>query len=319
MRPRPSLGSTTGQARRRLATRRVRGLVSSEVERRGAIVFSVVYVILPIAEHSPAEAIRSSLAPFQRGTRRDLPDDWLAFHDETDDVRRLHEADFVFTEQTSGGLRIEGGDGWHLNIEAVRAEMGRRGARRWAARFADVEPDLGRFFDRFVKGLERHHTTGRFGRWLNPLGRWDWWDLGGRFDGRMLGERRRQGRTASAVSSGPTPGRAILGNLHEALDRALGAEPQPALEVRTDDNVEMVSRLLEDALGGLAHAFPSAVLLPPGSVADRLRWIDSWPRVGPAEALAWLGLPEETSWNPIVAAAYSRFRDHWAACVAYHH
>jgi len=282
-------------------------------------VFSVVYVILPIAKHSPAEAIRASLAPFQRGTRRDLPDGCLAFHDETDDVDRLHQAEFVFIEETSGGVRVQGGDAWHLNIEAVRAEMRSRGARHWAVRFEDVEPDLGRFFDRFVSGLERDPATGRFGRWLNPFGRWDWWDLGGRFDGRMLGERQRQSRTVSAVSSGPTTGRAILGNLHEALDRALGAQPAPALEVRTDDNVEMVSRLLEDARAGLEHAFPGAVLLPPGAVADPMRWIDSWPRVGPAEALAWLGLPAEMSWNPVVAAAYSRFADHWAACVAYHH
>jgi len=293
------------------------------VEQRGVVVFSVVYVILPVAEMPPAEAIRASLAPFQRGTRRDLPDDWLAFQDETEDVSRLHEADLVVTEQSSGGVRIEGGDGWHLDIDAVRAEMRLLGVRRWAVRFADLDPDVGRFFDRFVRGLERHPATSRgiarFGRWLNPLGRWDWWDLGGRFDGRMLGERRRQGRTASAVSSGPTAGRAILGNLHEALDRALGAEPQPALEVRTDDNVELVSRLLEDAQAGLDHAFPGAVLLPPGSLGDRLRWIDSWPRVGPAEALAWLGLSEETPWNAVVAAAYGRFPDHWAACVAYHH
>lgn len=281
--------------------------------------FSVVYVILPIAEHSPAEAIQASLAPFQRGTQRDLPADQLTFHDETDDVIRLHQAAFVFVEEASGGLRVEGGDAWHLDIEAVRAGMRCREARRWAVRFADVEPELGRFFDRFVLGLERDPATGRFGRWLNPIGRWDWWDLGGRFDGHMLGERRRQGRTASAVSSGPTAGRAILGNLHEALDRALGAEPQPALEVRTDDNVEMVSRLLEDARAGLDHAFPGAVLLPPGAVADPLRWIDSWPHVGPAEALAWLGLPVGTPWNTVVAAAYSRFQAHWAACVAYHH
>jgi hypothetical protein len=185
-----------------------------------------------------------------------------------------------------------------------------------------LEPDIGRFFDRFVTGLERQQASvpgaARFGRRLNPLGRWDWWDLGGRFDGRILGERRRHARTASAVSSGPSAGRAILGNVHTALDRALGTEPEPELEIRTDDNVEMVSRLLEDARAGSDHAFPGAVLLPPGSLADGLRWIDSWPRPGPAEALASLGLPEDAPWNAVVASAYARFPDHWAACVAYH-
>lgn len=282
--------------------------------------FSVVYVILPFSAQPPAEAIRASLAPFGRGTRGDLPDDRLAFHDETDHVRRLHETPFVFTDQGSGGLLVEGGDTWHLRTGAVRAGMARSGTRRWAVRFADIEPDVGRFFDRFVDGLERHPAAAaRFGRWLNPLGRWDWWDLGGRFDGRILGERARHGRTVSAVSSGPSAGRAVLGNLHAALERALGgAEPGAGMDVRADGNVEMVSRLLEDARAELDHAFPGAVLLPPEAVADRLRWIDSWPEVGPAEALAWLGLPETAPWNRVVAAAYARFSDHWAAGVAYH-
>jgi hypothetical protein len=280
--------------------------------------FSVVYVILPLSDRPPAEAIRASLAPFQRGRRGDLPDDRLAFHDETDHVRRLHETAFVFTDQGSGGLLVEGGDTWHLRIQAIRAEMARSGTRRWAVRFADIEPDVGRFFDRFVDGLEPHPTDARFGRWLNPLGRWDWWDLGGRFDGRILGERARHGRTASAVTSGPSAGRTVLGNLHAVLEHALGAEPQAEIDVRADDNVEMVSRLLEDARAALDHAFPGALLLPPGPVADRLRWIESWPEVGPAEALTWLGLPETAPWKSVVAAAYARFSDHWAACVAYH-
>jgi hypothetical protein len=106
--------------------------VLSSIEQRGVIVFSAVYVILPFATLPPAEAIRASLAPFQRGTRGDLPEDRLAFHDETDHVGLLHQTDFVFTEEPGRGLRIEGGDCWHLDTKAIRAEMGRRGIQRWA-------------------------------------------------------------------------------------------------------------------------------------------------------------------------------------------
>ena len=80
----------------------------------------------------------------------------------------------------------------------------------------------------------------------------------------------------------------------------------------------MVSRLLEDARGGLDHAFPNAVPLPPGSVEDRLRWLRSWPEIDPTETLAFLGLPCTATWKEAVVAAYERFPDHWAAGVAYH-
>ena len=54
--------------------------------------FSLAYVLLPVSDTPPAEAIRSSLARFQRGRRGDLPEAWLAFHDETEELREEHEA-----------------------------------------------------------------------------------------------------------------------------------------------------------------------------------------------------------------------------------
>ncbi len=280
--------------------------------------FSIVHVLLPFSDESPAEAIRASLAPFERGGRGDVPDEWLAFDDETEHVRALHAGHWVFTDLGGNGLRIEGGDHWHLDLMAVRAEMTRRGLRRWAVRFCEDAPDLAAFADRFVERLERHPITGGYGRWLNPLGRWDWWDLGGRFDGRIVGERRR-GATSSDVSSGPNRGRDVLANIGSALQRALGSEPRPELDVRADDNVEMVSRLLEDARCGREHAVPGAVLLPPGSIEDPLRWVGSWPEIGPLGTLEFLGVPLSAPWQEAVIAAYARFPDHWAAGVAYHH
>ena len=173
--------------------------------------FTPVYVILPFSDLPPARAIQASLARFERGGRGDVPDDWLAFHDETERVRALHEAELTFSEAARGGLQIRGtDDAWPLDIDAVRAIMKARGLRSWQVRFAEMEPDLDAFVARFIRGLEKHPISGGYGRWLNPLGRWDWWDLGGRFDGRIAGERRRPvgrpassrpGRTAAARSS----------------------------------------------------------------------------------------------------------------------
>ena len=281
--------------------------------------FSSVYVILPVSNLAPAKAIRTSLAPFQRGGKGDVPDDWLAFHDETEELRAAYRAEFVFTREEGRGTRIQGEPYWHLDIGAINAEMVRRGLHRWQMRFADVEPDLDAFVKAYVRDLERHSATGGYGRWLNPLGRWDWWDLGGRFDGHILGERRKPGvRRTGIISSGQSIGRTVLANVTDVLAEKLGSEPPEDVVVEADANIEMVSRLAEDAQAGLASAFPGAILLPPGTVEDRLRWLQTWPKIDPKGTLAWLGLPDDANWESVVVAVYRRFPEHWAAGVAYH-
>ncbi|TXN03744.1 hypothetical protein FV222_08225 [Methylobacterium sp. WL103] len=281
--------------------------------------FASVYVILPVSDLAPAEAIRASLAPFQRGGKGDVPDDWLAFHDETAEVRTIHLTEFIFTREEGRGTRIEGEPHWHLDIGAINDEMARRGLQRWQVRFTDFEPDLDAFVKAYVRDMDRHPATGGYGRWLNPLGRWDWWDLGGRFDGRIIGERRRPGvRRTASVSSGPDTGRTILVNVTGVLADALGSEPPEEVVVEADANIEMVSRLAEDGQAGVTSAFPGAILLPPGAVDDRLRWLQAWPRIEPEETISWLGLPNGADWGAIVSAAYRRFPEHWAAGVAYH-
>ncbi len=200
---------------------------------------SLAYVILPVTGTPPGDAIRASLAPFQRGGRGDLPETRLAFHDETDELRQAHEAHFTFIVLEKGGLQIEGGaDVFHLDMQQVRDEMKRLGLRRWPVRFAD-EMDLEAFVDRFGRRLERHPDTGHFGRWLNPLGEWDWWDLGGRFDRWIVGDSQtREGRSVAEVSSGPNRGRILLANIDNAVSGALGQEPPPLLEVQNDRNIE---------------------------------------------------------------------------------
>jgi hypothetical protein len=281
--------------------------------------FALAYVILPFSDTPPAEAIRASLAPFQRGQRGDLPESWLSFADETEALLEAYEAQLTITTQGTGGMRIEGGPAWHISTHKVRDEMQRLGLRRWSVRFADTM-DINEFYDRFSKGLERHPNTGAFGRWLNPLGRWDWWDLGGRFDGRIMGDQRPiTARSVAKLSSGANPGRIILTNIENRLAEALGQEPFESLDVQTDQNIELVATLFDDARSDRANAYPSSLLLPPGTLEDRLRWIDTWPDLRPQEAFAWLGLSSQADWEAIVRAVYARFEDHWAAGIAYHH
>jgi hypothetical protein len=208
---------------------------------------------------------------------------------------------------------------WFIDIGKLRLEMRLNGRRQWSVRFADAM-DLDEFYQRFGRTLERHPETEAFGRWLNPLGRWDWWDLGGRFDGHIVGDSPSgSGRGIAKVSSGPSQGRSILANVENSLTEALGREPIPRLDVRNDQNIELVTTLLEDARAGRENAYPGSLVLPPGMVEDSLRWLDRWPKPGPEGALTWLGLPSEAGWAAIITAAYARFEDHWAAGVAYHH
>ena len=281
--------------------------------------FALAYVILPFSDTPPADAIRASLAPFQRGQRGALPESWLSFHDETEALLEDYEAQLTITIQGNGGMRIEGGPTWYLSTEKVLDEMRRLGLWSWSVRFADTM-DINEFHDRFSKGLDRHPNTGAFGRWLNPLGRWDWWDLGGRFDGCIIGDRRPgTGRSVAKLSSGANPGRIVLANIEDRLAEALGQEPFETLDVRTDQNIELVATLLEDARSDRENACPSSLVLPPGALEDRLRWLDTWPDLGPQEAFAWLSLSSQKGWDAIVGAVYARFADHWAAGVAYHH
>jgi hypothetical protein len=200
----------------------------------------------------------------------------------------------------------------------VRSEMRRRDLQSWHVRFADTM-DLDSFHNLFVRGLERHPLTGDYGRWLNPLGRWDWWDLGGRFDGYIMGEPdRSEGRRFGQVSSGQNSGRAILSNIEDQVRMALGQEPVATIEVSSDRNIELTETLLTDIKAGREHACPGALILPSG-VKEHLRWLDTWPELGPVEALAWLGLALDASWSEVVEASYSLFQGHWVAGIAYHH
>jgi hypothetical protein len=282
--------------------------------------FSLAYVILPFADRPPADAIRDSLAPFQRGTRGSLSESMLAFIDETRDLREVHEADITFSKTGNDGIRIEGVmDIFKINTERVSREMQRLGLRRWSIRFAD-EMDLDSFYERFTRRIERHPETGAFGRWLNPLGQWDWWDLGGRFDGWIVGERASATqRSAAEVNSGPSNGRQILGNIADVLSDALGQDRMPVVDVRNDRNIEMVATLLGDAQEDLDKAYPAAIVLPPGAVAANMRWLKEWPEIGPKASVAWLGLAAEAGWQAIVQATYRRFAGHWAAGIAFHH
>lgn len=286
--------------------------------------FSVAYVILPDSTTAPADAIRASLTPFQLGGRRQkIPAEWLAFHDDTEEVRMDHESSFTFIDEGNRGLQVEGGQEKIRCIHEgnVQDEMRRRGLQSWHVRFADIM-DRETFVDRFTRGVERGPIPGTYRHWSNPFGRWDFWALGGRFDGYITGQPESGGKPSVAhVPSSLVRGSYPILLAHERLlDNALGRAPLPTIDVRNDRNIERAATLLENIKTQKAPAYPDAIVLPPASVETRLRWLGDWnERADREEAFSWLGLAPDAGWEEVVEATYARFRDHWVAGVAYHH
>lgn len=280
--------------------------------------YGLAYVLLPKGFGSLQDALDRTLKPFERGGIRKFPKEKLAFEDWTDDARMLHQATASLEPGETGGHRL-GGIAGHacLNTSRVITWMEEQGHDCWEGRLSDIEPDFNRFAGRFLScGAHYDPDLGRFGRWLNPLGRWDWWELGGRFDGDISGFRRTGTSSEHMISSGPNDGRIILGNVTRTLG---GTEPEDEAEI--ENNVEPVSALLEAARGthSRRQVYPTALVLPAGACDDVGRWSDciSW-RDDPPETRTFLGLAEDADFKAVVFRAYEHFHDHAAAGIAFH-
>jgi hypothetical protein len=278
--------------------------------------YGLAYVIIPTEFASLQGVLDEALAPFRRGGPEDFPREKLAFDDITEALRKLHAARFGF--RVEGGCLSIAGDDPALTYDpdsgGIRAFLDAAGKTSWSGSIADIEPDFDTFAARFTKWKARGPDAGGYGQWLNPLGRRDWWELGGRFDGAISGHPRPGAGNDSMISSGANPGRDLVGG----LARALGGKPSD-IEAEIEANVEIVSALLEAAHRGEDRAFPTAIVLPAGTCADEFRWIDAigW-RPIPPETKAFLSVPDNASFKDVALAAYERFHTMAAAGVAFH-
>jgi hypothetical protein len=254
-----------------------------------------------------------TLAPFRRGGDGDFPREKLAFDDATEDLVRLHGTRFrVNSDGSLTWSHVE--DILHDPcLLRLKEHMVACALDRFEGTLAELEPDFDAFVHRFTELGERDPTTGRYGRWLNPIGYWDWWELGGRFNGEIVGERR-PAAIEQAISSGASRGRDVLGGIAAAL----GANPSEE-QALIEANVELVETLAGAAARNERRSKPTALVLPIGSCADEDRWLDGigWHEIGPGTR-RFLGAPPYADYASLVRIAYERFADHAAAAVAYH-
>ncbi len=286
--------------------------------------YGLAYVLFePAGALSLERTLRDSLAPFQRGGPDLFDYDKLVFEDRTADLEATHKAVIELRWSEGGGIqlkRVPDSAHYYTDSDALRDLLKAWGGDAFEGRLCDIEPDIDAFASRFWRWKKRDPRTGRYGQWYNLLGRWDWWDLGGRFNCAILGQRGEHLVVDEGlISSGPSRGRDAVG----AIAEALGAEASN-LEALMEANVEPVSALLSACQAGKRHAYPSVLVLPAGAVDDTARWIESpseWvPKRDflPAAAKAMLGLPDEAKFKAICRAAYRRFESYAAAGVAYH-
>jgi len=277
--------------------------------------YGLAYVIFSGDFDSLQSALDEQLSAFRRGGLDDFPRQKLAFDDISGELKELHDQ-AVILRSDGGGVALQCDDpkkAGNLDFDALRELLQSMDALSWRGRLADVEPDFDTFARRFTKWKQRDPEVGEYGCWQNPLGRWDWWELGGRYDGYISGQPRAGSGSQSMISSGPSRGRELL----DDIVRSLGGKPSE-YEAEITANVELVSSLKEAARRGERHAFPTAIVLPADAGEADLRWFDVVRRPPLAETRSLLSAPEDATFNEMALAAYERFEDRAAAGIAYH-
>jgi hypothetical protein len=171
--------------------------------------YGLAYVLIPSRFVSLQAELDQTLAPFRRGGDDMLPRAQLTFDDATDSLRRLHCTKFKYNPD--GSVRWPNSDAasssFDLRLLKLSEHMTACRLSEFEGTFAELEPDFDAFVRRFTDFDQRDPGTSRYGRWLNPVGYWDWWELGGRFNGAITGDRRPAGGE-QIISSGPSRGRA---------------------------------------------------------------------------------------------------------------
>jgi hypothetical protein len=277
--------------------------------------YGLAYVLVASGFVSLQSELDQTLARFRRGGDDAFPREKLAFDDATDSLTRLHHTKFRYDPDHSVRWldSDDAASSFELRLLKLTEHMAACRLSEFEGTFAELEPDFDAFVHRFTHFDQRDPDTSRYGRWLNSVGYWDWWELGGRFNGAITGDRRPAG-AEQIISSGPSRGRAILGNLVAALGGRAAAE-----KAEIEANVELVASLKLAADRNDGHTLPTAMVLPTGSCADEDRWFDrvEWHEIRPGTR-EFLGVPANADFRCVVQAAYDRFSELAAAGVACH-
>ena len=158
---------------------------------------------------------------------------------------------------------------------------------------------------------------GRYMRYTNPNAKWDFWTIGGRWDGRIVGLNRPElSANAPAPLSSCTGGSAGAGFERRVLS-VLGVTPSEGMPPQLLNNIELVETVLDRLLQGDRNALPFALVTP-----DPLNGegpLHQWFERG---EMGWFGAvggeKGKAAWLEQVVEIYQAYRSHAVVAVDCH-
>jgi hypothetical protein len=133
-------------------------------------------------------ALEQMLAPYQENNMGDCPEEYLEFEDIEDEYREKYQTETTERVRMSDGKLLSPYDDQFkrkkddfINNEYDVPEF----LERRKVPFTELYGTFEEFMSDYVGDEHPDPKTGRYGYWRNPNTKWDWWQLGGRWNGRL--------------------------------------------------------------------------------------------------------------------------------------
>lgn len=136
-------------------------------------------------------AIAQQLAPYQENNMGDCPEEFLAFNDVEEECREQYEeeeAEFILTPD--GELTWPSDQRYQQPVEDSpyprTMQVIPEDHQRVTRPLSDMYPTFEQFLEDYAGYKEKDPKTGKYGYWENPNAKWDWYQIGGRWQGSLL-------------------------------------------------------------------------------------------------------------------------------------
>lgn len=131
--------------------------------------------------------IEDLLAPYQENNMGDCPKEYMKFYNIESEEREEYEKVAITRIKGPDGM-LYGPDDKQFEVENADGET----ETKFPPGYVKVEVPLKELYKTFeeymedYRGYEKDEETGHYGYWENPNARWDWYQLGGRWQGTLL-------------------------------------------------------------------------------------------------------------------------------------